>query len=107
MITSPLTSYTPRLFPHAEMRDGQKELVNDFYTTLTQGKILLAHAPTGLGKTASALAVAIEVALQQKKRIFFLTNRHTQHRIAIETIKMIREKHSVAIPCIDLIGKKS
>ncbi|HIH11955.1 TPA: ATP-dependent DNA helicase, partial [Candidatus Woesearchaeota archaeon] len=107
MITSPLTSYTPRLFPHAEMRDGQKELVNDIYTTLTQGKILLAHAPTGLGKTASALAVAIEVALQQKKRIFFLTNRHTQHRIAIETIKMIREKHSVAIPCIDLIGKKS
>ena len=48
------------LFPHDTMRPGQKELIADIEATLYSGdvggqgssKIILAHAPTGLGKTA-------------------------------------------------------
>ncbi|MBI2668419.1 ATP-dependent DNA helicase [Candidatus Woesearchaeota archaeon] len=93
-------------FPHDTVRDGQKELVEDIQKVLAEKKILLAHAPTGLGKTASALSVALQVALEQKKIVFFLTNRHTQHLIAIETLKLMKEKSGKDFTVVDLIGKR-
>lgn len=93
-------------FPHQLIRAGQDKLVQDLDTAFTEKKILLAHAPTGLGKTACALSVAAYHALQHKKKVFFLTNRHTQHQIAIETLKMIQQKTGQEIKCADLIGKR-
>ena len=94
------------LFPHASIRPQQDVLMRDIHEALTMGKILLAHAPTGLGKTASALSVVLPFALEKYKKIFFLTNRHTQHRIAIDTLQKIKEKSSVEFSCADLIGKR-
>jgi DNA excision repair protein ERCC-2 len=94
------------LFPHAEVRDGQKELIEDLTQALNDGKVLIAHAPTGLGKTASALSVALEKAISKKKKVFFLTNRHTQHKIAIDTVKLINKKTGKKILCSDMIGKR-
>ncbi len=93
-------------FPHEIIRKGQDEFIDDIYKSLEEKKILLAHAPTGLGKTASVLSVTLPWALENKKRIFFLTNRHTQHQIAVNTLKLIKEKHQVNFSCADLIGKR-
>lgn len=97
---------TEKFFPHEKIREGQDELVKDIEKVMIEGKILLAHAPTGLGKTASVLAVAVPPTLEKKKRVFFLTNRHTQHRIAIETLKLMKQKTGEEIGCVDLIGKR-
>ncbi|MBU0459399.1 MAG: ATP-dependent DNA helicase [Nanoarchaeota archaeon] len=94
------------LFPYQTVRESQDLLIKDIQTTINNQQILLANAPTGLGKTASALSVTLNHALNSNKTIFFLTNRHTQHQIAIETLKEIKSKHNINIPCIDLIGKK-
>ncbi|MBU0470609.1 MAG: ATP-dependent DNA helicase [Nanoarchaeota archaeon] len=94
------------LFPHELVREGQEDLIKDIEKALAERKIILAHAPTGLGKTASALAVALSWALEKNKKIFFLTNRHTQHKIAVDTLKLIRNKHGADVSCIDLIGKR-
>ncbi|PIN73061.1 hypothetical protein COV20_06165 [Candidatus Woesearchaeota archaeon CG10_big_fil_rev_8_21_14_0_10_45_16] len=94
------------LFPHEKIREGQKELVADIEEVFDKGQVLLAHAPTGLGKTASALAAAIKEAQAKNKRVFFLTNRHTQHQIAVNTLKLIGQKTGTKIPCVDLIGKR-
>lgn len=93
-------------FPYKIIRGGQDELIKDIKKSLQEKKILLAHAPTGLGKTASVLSAILPYALKNNKRIFFLTNRHTQHQIAIETLKQIKEKYKLEISCADLIGKK-
>ncbi|MBS3123980.1 ATP-dependent DNA helicase [Candidatus Woesearchaeota archaeon] len=93
-------------FPHQLIRERQDELLKDMEAAFKEKKILLAHAPTGLGKTATALAAALSVSLDQDKIIFFLTNRHTQHQIAIETLKLIQTKIGKTIPCVDLIGKR-
>ncbi len=93
-------------FPHQAIREGQDQLIQDLDAAFTDGKILLAHAPTGSGKTAAALSVAVKHAIEKKKRIFFLTNRHTQHRLAIDTLRLINQKLSPPISCIDLIGKR-
>ncbi|MDP3990272.1 MAG: ATP-dependent DNA helicase [archaeon] len=93
-------------FPHEKIRGGQEELVIDLSSALSNKKILLAHAPTGLGKTASALSVALFEAQKHKKKVLFLTNRHTQHQIAIHTLKLISRKIGKKIVCADLIGKR-
>lgn len=94
------------IFPHEKLRKGQDKLVEDIYETLTSKKTLLADAPTGLGKTASAISVALSIALKEDKKVFFLTNRHTQHKIAIDTLKLIQKKSDKEFVCVDLIGKK-
>ena len=94
------------LFPHPTIREGQNTFIKDLDKALDQGKILLAHAPTGLGKTASALSVALEKAIKNNKKVFFITNRHTQHQIAISTLKMINQKQEISFSCVDLIGKR-
>ncbi|MBT4936112.1 ATP-dependent DNA helicase [Candidatus Woesearchaeota archaeon] len=93
-------------FPHENVRKVQDKMVEDIEYALMNERILLAHAPTGLGKTASALSVALWYALEKKKKIFFLTNRHTQHHIAVETLQKIRNKNGKQFSCVDLIGKR-
>src|SRR3989338_8575364 len=93
-------------FPHEIVRESQKELIEDLDMCMKDKKVLVAHAPTGLGKTASALSVALKYAIAEDKTVFFLTNRHTQHQIAVNTLKMMRTKLGENILCIDLIGKR-
>lgn len=93
-------------FPHDRVREGQDQLLLDVNQACMEKKILIAHAPTGLGKTASALAIAAKEALEKNKKVFFLTNRHTQHHIAVSTLQLIREKAKKEITVVDLIGKQ-
>ena len=93
-------------FPHDQIRAGQDILLQDLEKAFEEKKILLAHAPTGLGKTAVSLSAAIKLGLKEKKIVFFLTSRHTQHRLAVETIKMIQKKTGQSLPCLDLVGKR-
>jgi DNA excision repair protein ERCC-2 len=95
-----------KIFPYDLVRQSQEALIDDAIKALQDGKVLIAHAPTGLGKTASALAVAVDKALEKKKMVFFLTNRHTQHHIAIETLKLMRTQKGINVPVVDMIGKK-
>ncbi|MBS3138691.1 DEAD/DEAH box helicase family protein [Candidatus Woesearchaeota archaeon] len=94
------------LFPHPEVRPVQQQLIQDIADALEKKQNLLAHAPTGLGKTASVLSVTIPYALEHGLTVFFLTNRHTQHKIAVETLALMKQKHDVDFTVADLIGKK-
>jgi len=42
-------------FPFRKIRDGQKEFINESYRAIHSGKRLMVSAPTGIGKTMSAL----------------------------------------------------
>ncbi len=94
------------LFPHSSIRKEQDKLITDVESAIKNKQHLIAHAPTGLGKTVAILSPALEYALHKKLNIFFLTSRHTQHIIAIDTLKEIKEKHDVDFTATDLIGRK-
>ncbi|MBD3249211.1 DEAD/DEAH box helicase [Candidatus Woesearchaeota archaeon] len=94
-------------FPHSKIRDKQTQLVQDIHDCIKDKKNLVAHAPTGLGKTAAALAPALFYAMKKDLTIFFLTSKHTQHQIAIETLKIMKQKHKLDFRTADLIGKQS
>ncbi len=93
-------------FPYDSVRDNQKELINDIFKSVNDGKTLLVNAPTGIGKTASALAPCLSYAIAQKKKVFFLTPKSSQHEIALETANLMNERFNLKIKTVDLVGKK-
>lgn len=95
------------LFPFDKIRPEQDILLKEIGSALENRKNLIIHAPTGLGKTAAALAPCLEFALKKQLSVFFLTSRHTQHAIAVETLKEVQKKHNVKFNVTDLVGKKN
>ncbi len=93
-------------FPFDKIRPIQQELVDDVSTAISWKRHLIAHAPTGLGKTAATLGPAVTAALDKGHSVFFLTPKHAQHQIAIETLRKINERHKINVQVADLIGKK-
>jgi len=93
------------LFPHDEIRPTQDEFINGFIDSLKKKKHFIVHAPTGIGKT-SVLGPALSYALKNNLSVFFLTSRHTQHQLAVETLRMIKKKHNVDFLSTNIIGKR-
>jgi len=79
------------LFPHDCVREIQSDLITEVEKAIWKKQSIIMHAPTGLGKTASTLPIALSYALKHDLKVFFLTSRHTQHKIAIDTLKEIKK----------------
>ncbi len=94
------------LFPHDKIRPIQKDIIEDIQKALKNKEHIIIHAPTGLGKSAAALSATLPFALKNNFTVFFLTSRHTQHEIAIRTLKEIKEKYNINFTVADIIGKK-
>ena len=93
-------------FPYSKVREIQSTMISDVYDAIKNKKNIIMHAPTGIGKTISALAPALSLAMKNNLTIFFLTSRQTQHRIVVDTLKQIKEKFNISFEAADLIGKK-
>ncbi len=97
------------LFPHKEIREAQDALIKKVDEVIKNKTNLIVHAPTGLGKTAAALSPALTQIMKKDNKnatIYFLTSRHTQHKIVIDTLKKINEKFNLRIVGSSIIGKK-
>jgi|SRR3989344_2055115 len=93
------------LFPHETIRPVQDTFLKEAYNALNNKENILIHAPTGIGKT-TVIGAALSYAIKNNLDVFFLTPMHTQHTIAIETIKKIKEKFNLNINAVNIIGKK-
>ncbi|MDD3264093.1 MAG: ATP-dependent DNA helicase [Candidatus Nanoarchaeia archaeon] len=95
------------LFPYSNVRKYQKDFIKSLYLNLNNNYNTIVHAPTGLGKTVSALSPILTKFLDTDKKILFLTPKLTQHDIVLKTIKSIESKFNMKIPTADLVGKSS
>ncbi len=95
------------LFSHQEVREGQGPVLKKMYQSFLEHDTLLVEAPTGLGKTACSISAALSVALEKGGTVIFVTNRQTQHQIAVETVSALKEKYELDFGVVDLYGKKS
>ena len=93
------------LFPYKKVRPVQEALIKQVDSVINNQYNLIAHAPTGIGKT-SILGPALKHALKKDLTVFFLTPRHSQHHIAIETLKQIKNRYDLDFQAVDFIGKK-
>ncbi len=93
-------------FPYDKIRESQEELIKEVRYCVENKKDVLIHAPTGVGKTISILSPLLSYAVKNDLTIFFLTPRHMQHKIVVDTMRLIRERFKVNITAVDFIGKK-
>ena len=89
-----------------EVREGQKEFIENVYSSLNENKKLMVSAPTGIGKTISVLAPSLYYAIQNDKTIIYLTSRHSQVNQIIKTISQISKKKNEKISYSFFIAKK-
>ena len=94
------------LFPYEKVRPIQEDMIQEISQSINQGKKILVHAPTGIGKTISVLGPALKQSIDKNKVVMMLTARHTQHNLAIKTLKDISSKHELDFGVVDIIGKK-
>ncbi len=97
---------TKVFFPYESVRSSQDEFIKDVFEVLKNKKHFLAHVPTGVGKTISTLGVCLRHAIDNGLKVIFITPKHTQHKIAIDTLSHIKDKYDIDLPVVDLIGKK-
>ncbi|PDH26139.1 MAG: hypothetical protein CND01_04515 [Marine Group II euryarchaeote MED-G34] len=102
-------------FAHESVRESQQEMIVDGISALKEKRFLLAAAPTGIGKTAAALASALEVSKNThdflyEPKIIFMTGRQSQHKIVVDTVRQINSKIPDGFPkikMVDIIGRES
>ncbi len=99
--------FTKINFPYESVRSGQDEFIVKVDKVIREKRNLMVSAPTGLGKTVSALAPAIHYAKKNNLTVVCLTSRQTQANQVIKTIHDINKKGNTPINYVAFIGKRS
>lgn len=86
------TSVKKIQFPF-EYREGQKELAASVYRTILRKKKLFIQAPTGVGKTMSAVFPAVKaVGEELGEKIFYLTAKTITRTVAEQAFMKLKEQ---------------
>lgn len=87
-VTVRLPSFAALRFPYGKMREGQEEFIHAVYRTVKRGGRLFAEAPTGTGKTVSALYPALRaMAAGGCDKIFYFTPKRTTAKAAEDCLR--------------------
>ncbi len=82
-VTVRLPSFASLRFPYGKLREGQEEFIHAVFRTVKRGGRLFAEAPTGTGKTVSALYPALRaMAAGGCDKIFYFTPKRTTAKAA-------------------------
>ena len=85
-----------RFFPYDEFRPFQRELATTILDGFRSGRVVLVNAPTGLGKTAAALAAALTYAEEVEAKVLYLV------RTKNEMLQPLRELARLKARGVDL-----
>lgn len=101
----------PLLFPF-EYREGQRDMVVSVYRSLEKQKHLFVQAPTGIGKTMSALFPAVKTMGEETlgqgpmtEKIFYLTAKTITRTVAEESFRILK-KQGADISFVTLTAKE-
>ncbi len=88
--TTALPTLAGQKFPYSYMREGQERMIRAAYRTIGKGKRLFVGAPTGIGKTMSALYPAVRaLGAGRCDRIFYLTAKASTRREAFDAVRRL------------------
>ncbi|MDR0839590.1 MAG: ATP-dependent DNA helicase [Oscillospiraceae bacterium] len=80
-------SMSAAAFPFEEFRSGQRKLAGEVYRAARDGRRLYAAAPTGTGKTISALFPAVRALGDGYcSKVFYLTAKETARQVAADAV---------------------
>jgi DNA excision repair protein ERCC-2 len=79
-------------FAHPSFRDGQRSLAEAVYRAATNGRCLMAQAPTGIGKTIGTLFPLLKATAGRLDKIFYLTAKSSGRKLALDAVRQLRRK---------------
>ncbi|MBQ8720362.1 MAG: ATP-dependent DNA helicase [Clostridia bacterium] len=104
-VTERLPSMKAAKFPYESVREGQSEFIRSVYKNIARGTSLCASAPTGTGKTVSAIFPAIRALGDGRcDKVFYLTPKTTTQAAAGDCINLFAE-NGVKIRSVMLSAK--
>src|SRR6185436_5829099 len=91
-----------------EDRVAQRELARDIAGTFEQGGVLLAEAPTGIGKSLAYLLPAVLAARESDRRVVVATcTKSLQDQLVDRDLPALLEAIGWSVPCARLKGKQN
>ena len=83
-------------FPFAAFRTGQRALAEAVYRTHSKGRVLMAQAPTGIGKTMATLFAALKAAPGNGQdpgtdKLFYLTAKTPGRQLALDALDQLTQ----------------
>ncbi|MNG72059.1 ATP-dependent DNA helicase DinG [compost metagenome] len=94
-------------FPHAQFRQGQRQLAETLYKAVSTGRCLMAQASTGIGKTLGTLFPLLKAMVpQQLDKVFFLTAKTPGRALALDALRQITDATAQpALRTLELIAR--
>lgn len=86
-------------FPYGTMHAAQREMAEAVYKAAATGRVVMAEAPTGTGKTLAALFPTLKaIPRTNVDKIFYLTAKTTGKHLALENIQLIASDKTARVP---------
>lgn len=80
-------------FPHAQFRDGQRDLAQAVYRSAKAACCVMIQAPTGIGKTVGTLFPLLKAMPEQRiDKVFFLTAKTSGRRLALDAAQVLQRQ---------------
>lgn len=92
-------------FPFPTPRLYQDEMIAQVQLAIQDQSCVLLEAPTGIGKTVAALYPALDNALRESLRVFFVTAKTTQQQLAVDTLEQLANQH-ISFTAVHLRAKE-
>jgi DNA excision repair protein ERCC-2 len=78
--------------PHATFRQGQRDLAEAVWRAATQGRCLLAEAPTGIGKTIGTLFPQLKACARAGiDKVLFLSAKSSGRQLALDALATLTD----------------
>ena len=105
-VTVRVPSMKAMRFPYKDVREGQDAFIRQAYRSIIKGNTLFACAPTGTGKTVSAIYPALKAIGEEKcDKAFYLTPKGTTAEAAKDCLELFADR-GAKIKAITLTSKE-
>ncbi|MCE3253737.1 MAG: ATP-dependent helicase [Cellvibrio sp.] len=96
-------------FPYGTMHPAQRVMAEAVYKAAATGRVVMAEAPTGTGKTLAALFPTLKAMPRTPvDKIFYLTAKTTAKQLALDNIELIAsdKTHPVPLRALELTAQE-
>ncbi|GGY68127.1 DEAD/DEAH box helicase [Cellvibrio zantedeschiae] len=95
-------------FPYETMHSSQRLMAEAVYKSAVTGRVVLAEAPTGTGKTLAGLFPAIKAMTRTEvNKVFYLTAKTTGKQLALENIHLIAtDSQNIPLRTLELTAQE-